>query len=454
MNAQKLVEPSMAIYHGLWAVGIKPVSNSTDGAQVERSTQCLMMGWAKDCKTYTFKHPLEQRDPIKVKLQLFDGLPLIQQQDTKHLRKTCRNNIFSGARSLVIGNYYAAYHQIYEIAFSEKSAKGTAPPIKRRDVVKLDRQDDNAAARLFSAAVLEWEAERANPRHGLIHLLFVLGELVDSCQSHTVTHEERIQMAWRVLFFIEHWKEFLMSAGYSLGQYYISHQCASIIKTVVNAVLSLILTYRDYGEGQPLLPWLHSTEPVEHMFGEAWQLCPNFTHLEFIYLANKLYRVMSSLNMDAKPSNDKASAAGYSHGAYLRQHDIDLQILSRFPSDKVIETHTKAAYGKAHGLMIHLRYMPKGRSADSSGLLTLPPIKEWYPDGVETCDDSESDDGTDRGEDDAESEDEEALHRSIFKTNQMLERAIDNVKRLPLTPAIERAIFAATAIDIDRMDEM
>ena len=387
-------------------------------------------------------------------LQLFNGLPLIQQQDTKHLCKTCRNNIFSGARSLVIGNYYAAYHQIYEMAFSKKSAKGTAPPIKRRDVVKLDRQDDNAAARLFSAAVLEWEAERANPRHGLIYLLFVLGELVDSCQSRTVTHEERIQMACRGLFFIEHWKEFLTSASYSLAQYYISHQCADIIKTVVNALLSLILTYRDYGQGQLLLPWLHSTEPVEHVFGEVRRLCPNFAHLEFIYLANKLYRVMSSLDMDARPSNDKASAAGYSHGAYLRQHDIDLDKLSRFPSDEIIESRIKAAYGEAHGLMVNLGYTPRGRSADTSSLLTLPAIKEWYPDGVQACDDSESDDGADDDEDDAESDDKEALHRSIFKTNQMLERAIDNAKRLPSTPAIEPAIFAATAIDIDRMDEM
>ncbi|KAJ7728968.1 hypothetical protein DFH07DRAFT_695847, partial [Mycena maculata] len=65
-------------------------------------------------------------------------------QDLKHALKTFRNNLFSGARLLALGSYTAIYAHIREMAFEDGS------PLFHRDVEKLDRQDNNAAARLFS----------------------------------------------------------------------------------------------------------------------------------------------------------------------------------------------------------------------------------------------------------------------------------------------------------------
>jgi hypothetical protein len=424
-----------------------------------------MADQADGLRKYSFKHPIENRDRIQIDIPLYDGLPLVQQQDAKHLRKMFRNQIYSGARALIIGNNYAAYHQVHEMAFSGRSAKEKAPPIMKRDVVKVDRQDDNAAARLFSSGTLEWQHDEADPNPGLTRFLFVFGELIDSCQSRKVTHLERIKMGYRALFFLALWKEFLQSAGYPLAKYYVSHQCADISRILVAGMISLILVYRDYGAGQPLLLWMHSTEPVEHTFGEARKLCPNFTLLEFLYLTKKLYRVMSSFRADGPPSADKACASGYNHGTYLRRHDINLDLLSIFPSDKEIEAIMKVAYGEAYGIMVDLGYSSQGRfSFNKEGLLALPSITQWYhpnsSNGTGTPLEEDNGSSDDEGEEfNAEDRDDEveenrckALHRGISNATKILEGTLEEVRDLPNDSTIRNGIFAATAIDLERMD--
>jgi len=104
-------------------------------------------------------------------------------QDSKHGLRTFRNNLFSGARLLTLGNFTAIYRQIEELAYKA----GT--PLYRWDVHKLDRQDDNAVARLFSAATIEFLVEHHPDHLGEIIYLFVFGELIDAYQNRTLRLE-------------------------------------------------------------------------------------------------------------------------------------------------------------------------------------------------------------------------------------------------------------------------
>lgn len=125
----------------------------------------------------TIRHPAEECDDIKFTIPFFRKQPIACVQDSKHLLKTFRNNLYSGARLLTFPDSVAHYGQVRAIAFSGDS------PLFRRDVEKVDRQDDNAATRLFSANVLEWLKAR-NPDHlALIVYLFVFGELIDAYQN-------------------------------------------------------------------------------------------------------------------------------------------------------------------------------------------------------------------------------------------------------------------------------
>ena len=111
-------------------------------------------------------------------------------QDSKHAAKTLRNNLFSGAHTLVLGNHLAMYFYVCDMAFS--GLPGC--PLYHRDVEKLDRQDDNAATRLFSAAALDFVVKQHPNRLGLAVYMFIAGEVVDAYQSRTISHLERVKM--------------------------------------------------------------------------------------------------------------------------------------------------------------------------------------------------------------------------------------------------------------------
>ena len=73
--------------------------------------------------------------------------PLVMVQDSKHALKTYQNNLSSGTRALILGNYLALFRYLAEMVKSG----GPAFPC---DVFKADRQDDNAATRIFSSESL------------------------------------------------------------------------------------------------------------------------------------------------------------------------------------------------------------------------------------------------------------------------------------------------------------
>ena len=85
-----------------------------------------------------------------ITIPVIDGQPVSLLQDSKHALKTLRNNLFSGACLLTLGNHTMLYATICDLAFANGS------PLYRRDVEKLDRQDDNAASHLFSADTLSY----------------------------------------------------------------------------------------------------------------------------------------------------------------------------------------------------------------------------------------------------------------------------------------------------------
>ncbi len=96
-------------------------------------------------------------------------------------------------------------------------------------------------------------------------------------------------MAFQAHFFFQIWKTFLQESGYKEGRYFISRESFDIATILINGLTSLILIYCDYrhlsGDAVDLLlPWLHSTEPTEHTFGETHHICNDFTFLDFLHL--------------------------------------------------------------------------------------------------------------------------------------------------------------------------
>jgi hypothetical protein len=392
LNANALLIYLEQIVNGLLAHNVKVTSYSADGAETERSVQRLMKAKGIKQIIYTIKSPHPGCPDHEISIPVFKGgQVMVMQQDPEHFLKTMRNNLFSGARLLTFGNRTALYRRIRQIAFEDGS------PLYHRDVEKLDRQDDNAATRLASAAMQEFMTQNHPDFVFEIDFLFFVGELSDALQSRHMAHSERIKLALRARYFLDMWETFLDGCGYNCAKYYLSREAADIARTLIDGLISLIIVYRDHIPGKyPLLPWMHSTVPCEHSFGQYRIIIPDFTMLNVIFMQPKLSIKLREAVLRGRSSDPKARASGYCH-TYFDTHGIDLATLATYPSDEEIQRMALEAAQEADSLVKLLGVNPEQLwHRKSANIPMLPSIDMWYD-----YDDDSSEHETDDGSDDA-----------------------------------------------------
>lgn len=360
---------------GLIKEKIQVVSYSCDGTEVERKVQRGILANANKHLQYIIKSPRQGIPDTTVTIPIIDGQPVSLLQDSKHALKTLRNNLFSGARLLTLGNYTMLYSTIRDIAFANGS------PLYRRDVEKLDRQDDNAASRLFSANTLLYLTNNYPDRVGEIVYLFVFGDMIDAYQNRSIPHHERIKMLLRARYFLDFWDRFLARAGYKRHLHFLSREAVDILRQIIEGLLGLIYIYRDHlrnpNDINPLLPWLHSTEQCEHLFGEARQIVTDFCFLDFIYMVPKL-RVTIREAMLHTRTDSRATASGYNH-THFDARGLNIPVLATFPSDNEINIAAKEAVDEAESLLALLGVSPN-RLLEGPLAVRLPPIDYLYTD--------------------------------------------------------------------------
>ncbi|KAJ3528013.1 hypothetical protein NMY22_g9566 [Coprinellus aureogranulatus] len=254
--------------------------------------------------------------------------PLVLVQDSKHALKTARNQLLTGARILAMGNEVMHYEQLFKVAEKPDG------PLYRRDVERVDRQDDAAAARTFSPEVLDFEIRTFPEHRALAIYTFVIGELVDAWQNRRISHLARAKMVMRAKFFLMAWRAHIdKHPDHSANTHFISRESYDILLTLCDSLLSLIIAYRRYYPTSPLLPWLHSTEPDEHVFGSLRKLKPDFTFADMLAAAHKLFALIAGAFRNLTPEQKaQQTASGYYH-TYFKAGDVDLKELARYPSD-------------------------------------------------------------------------------------------------------------------------
>jgi len=336
---------------------------------------------ATHCETkLIIKHPgssdIITHEDYEVQLYFYWKQPIAILQDPLHLKKTFRNNLYSGAQTPMLPNYPVLFSDIRNMALSENS------PLFRRDVINVDRQDDNAATRVFSGAALEWLAKQRADQRGLIIYLFICGELIDAYQNRFIELEDRVQMVLRTHYFFELWEKFLDVGGYSKTKHYLSPQCVKITKTLIQGFFQILIIYRDYPNCPPLLPWLLCTEAVEHTFGICRQIVKDFTMLDFHLMVPKLFIRLREAFFSNRTSDGKATASGYCH-THTDTRDITLAALSTYPSNDEIQGAAVRAYDEAHSIFAYL-----GVTADQlyGSIVRLPSVSSWLADEAEDDD--------------------------------------------------------------------
>ncbi|KAF8997309.1 hypothetical protein BDQ17DRAFT_1429173 [Cyathus striatus] len=217
-------------------------------------------------------------------------------------------------------------------------------PLYHHDVVKLDRQDDNAAACLS------------------------LQRLSNFYQRNFLSVVEQLSFYWRC---------YLEATGYSRSQYFLSAAAADIVRIIVEGIIGLILAYCDHirGNAMPLLPWYHFTEACEHTFGEAHSIVKDFTHLDFLYMVPKLGVRMQDAVLSATISDPNKTAVGYCH-TYFDHSGANISTLAIFPSNDEIKEASLVAAEQAKSLMLFLGVLASKLNSHREQLLLA--IDSWF----------------------------------------------------------------------------
>ncbi|KAJ7176926.1 hypothetical protein C8R46DRAFT_1346848 [Mycena filopes] len=325
---------------------IHPISMSSDGAEVERATQRIIAESAPSYRIYTILNAVPGAQII-LRIPLYFGQhPTIMTQDSKHGLKTARNQIYTGARILIIGFFVILYAHLRDIAMN------IAGPLFARDVEKVDKQDDSAAARVFSATTLEFLFKHHPDRVGLAVYLHVLGELVDAWQNRNIPHTDRAKMVLRARFFLMAWRSHVDShPDYSLQTQFVSRESYDIFITLCDSLLSLMIAYRQYYPTYPLLPWLHSTEVCEHLFGMLRQLKKDFTYADMLELERKLRVLQMGAFANLTPEQQSNQTASGYHHTYFKADDLDTAALMQWPSDQDLSNASEYGLAEATQLL-------------------------------------------------------------------------------------------------------
>lgn len=369
-KAEDLLIHLRVIVYGLLEKGIRVISYAADGTEVERRLQRLLTAEADSKRTYTFSHPgrANAGGTFSFTIPVFGNQPIAMVQDSKHALKTGRNQLLSGAHLGILGNYPLFYTQIRHLAVSKTG------PLYNRDVEKLDRQDDNAATRLFCSDTLKWLTKHHDDQRGLITYLFIIGEAIDAYQNRYISHGERIKMLLRAMFFMEGWEEFVLKARYKNSKHFISREYRDILQILVSGFIQLIIIHRDLlDDVYAFLPWLHSTEVCEHLFGIMRSILMDFTMLDSMYMMPKLLIRIREHVLNATSPTSKARASGYNH-THADCGGIDLPMLSIFPSDEEINEFAIQAFEEAQNLLAITGIIPSTARSRNP----LPNISSWF----------------------------------------------------------------------------
>jgi hypothetical protein len=150
---------------------LKLISIASDGAASEYNAQLELM---KGHNTNNFLLYKDEIYNINFSAPIYENRPIIRVQDPKHSKNNGRNNVHSGAHLLMFGKDTIRYDQIFTLAKDDNSA------LYMRDVINVDKQDDGAAFRFFSSALLKQCQKNGiveSDKLGLFVYLFIFGKL-------------------------------------------------------------------------------------------------------------------------------------------------------------------------------------------------------------------------------------------------------------------------------------
>ena len=159
----------------------------------------------------------------------------------------------------------------------------------------------------------------------------------------------------RAHFWLHFWREHILAMIqiypdlYSLQRSFISPASFHIFNHLCDTLVLLVIAHAQYYPDQAFCPWLYGTDFVEHFFGLACMILPNFTYGELLKMVqNIMVRQRILLSGKFKEKREKQSGVGYIldfDAAPLSPEDFRLAVVTLTPEDinKLVELGYKEA---------------------------------------------------------------------------------------------------------------
>lgn len=129
---------------------------------------------------------------------------------------------------------------------------------------------------------------------------------------------DRVLCVLRARFWLHFWHEHILAMAqhypdlYSLQRSFISPASFHIFNRLCDTLVLLVIAHARYYPNQAFCPWLYGTEFVEHFFGLARMILPNFTYAEMLKMVQHIMvRQRIVLSGNFKEKREKQSGVGY-----------------------------------------------------------------------------------------------------------------------------------------------
>ncbi|KAJ7194862.1 hypothetical protein GGX14DRAFT_359779 [Mycena pura] len=315
-DAKKILELHLKLLKMAAELTLPVISFAADGAASELSAQNTFDKLTSDFPPLTYSYALYG---IHLRTPVFATGPAVAITDPSHASKTGRNQPQHGTHTASMGK-----GKVVNNDFVQLQRTGEAGLLKS-DVFNADKQDDGPARRLWhhhallACTIEDEEGMKIKPGFdGLFVYLFVFGVLFDAWLNRTMTVANRVLAVLRARFWLHFWRAHIVQMSikypdlYSTARSFISPASFHIFNRLCDSLLLLVVIYARYYPGQPFCPWLMGTEFVEHFFGLARMMLPNFTYAEFLKMVQHMaVRQRILLSGQFKEKRERTANVGY-----------------------------------------------------------------------------------------------------------------------------------------------
>ncbi|TFK58820.1 hypothetical protein BDN72DRAFT_949631 [Pluteus cervinus] len=478
-NANLIHEHHLVLQKMAAALGLPLIALAADGAASELSAQFMMDSVQSEMPPLVYDFPLYG---IHLSAPVFRNTgPLISITDPPHARKTARNQPQYGTHTASLGTGYLVNQSLVDLF--ETSTAG----LVFRDVNNVDKQDDGAARRLFHAEALLASTETNENNiasiksgfEGTFSYLFVLGSLFEAWMNPSMGVHDRVLAALRARFWLHYWRRHIQDLCarfpdlYTMSKSFISPASFHIFNRLCDTLVLLALAYATHYPNEPFCIWLFATDFVEHFFGIARQLLPNFSYAEFVKMTQHIMvrqRILESGLI--KFRRERTSAVGY-----IFNDDLDMKKLTYSPSGtsnmptnssltpSELNKLVKIAHDEAVRICRDILHIPvpplqpeqpliltplgaatKAKKKPTGSIISeaVPPIEEYAS--------SDDDEGEDESDDEGDNSDSE--QPSIQQSNTSGDGGVSfNIDHAVARASKETARYSALCQDLDAVVE-